>query len=107
VHDSGVDLSRRGEVVYWDRGYFGVKPIGYDAMMRRGVRGHPLGVRDRLGNRCISRRRASVERAFAMLKRVFHAGHVLVTTVERVHVKMVFTCFCFNLLQMARLGSAP
>ena len=107
VHDSRVDLSRQGEVVYRDRGYFGVKPRGFDATMRRGVRGHPLGVRDRLRNGRISRRRAPVERAFAVLKRVFHAGHVLVTTVERVHVKMVFTCFCFNLLQMTTLGSAP
>ena len=42
VHDSRVDLSREGEVVYRDKGYLGVKPRGYDATMRRGVRGHPL-----------------------------------------------------------------
>ena len=41
VHDSRVDLSREGEVVYRDKGYFGVEPRGYDATMRRGVRGHP------------------------------------------------------------------
>jgi len=107
VHDSRVDLSVEGEVVYRDKGYFGVRPRGHDATMRRGVRGHSLGILDRLRNVRISRRRAPAERAFAVLKRVFDAGHVLVTTRDRVHVKMVFTCFCFNLLQMATLGAAP
>ena len=44
VHDSRVDLSREGEGVYRDKGYFGVEPRGWDATMRRGVRGHPLGI---------------------------------------------------------------
>ena len=107
VHDSRVDLSQPGEVVYRDKGYFGVGPRGHDATMRRGVLGHPLGVRDRLRNGRISRRRAPAERAFAVLKRVFGGGHMLVTTVDRVHVKMVFVCLCFNLLQMTTLGTVP
>ena len=106
VHDIRVDLSQLGEVVYRDKAYFGVKPWGHDATMRRGVRGHPIGIRDRLRNRRISRRRAPVERIFAVLKRVFSAGHVLVTTRDRVHVKMVFACLCFNLLQLATLSTA-
>ena len=105
VHDSQVDLSRKGEVVYRDRGYFGVEPRGYSATMRRGVRGHPLGIRDRLRNRRISRKRSPGERPFAVIKRVFHAGHVMVTTVRRVHVKMVFACFCFNLVQLGTLAA--
>jgi IS5 family transposase len=44
VHDSRVDLSREGEVVYRDKGYFGVKPRGFDATMRRGVRGLEWGL---------------------------------------------------------------
>jgi IS5 family transposase len=105
VHDSQVDLSREGEVVYRDKGYFGVKPRGYDATMRRGVRGHGLGIRDRLRNRRINRSRAPGECPFAVLKRAFDAGHVLVTTVPRVHVKMVFACLCFNLLQLGTLAA--
>ena len=50
VHDSRVDLSRPGEVVYWDRGYFGVKPRGYDATMKRASREHLLGIRGKLRN---------------------------------------------------------
>jgi IS5 family transposase len=104
VHDSRVDLSLPGEVAYRDKGFFGVEPRGFDATMKRGTRGHPLGIRDRLRNRRINRKRAPVERVFAVIKRVFGSGHVLVTTVERVHVKMVFACFCYNLVQLCTLG---
>lgn len=104
VHDSRVDLSRPGEVVYRDKGYHGVEPRGWDATMRRGARGHPISIWDRFRNWRINRRRAPVERVFAVLKRVFDSGHVLVTTVRRVHVRMVFACFCFNLLQLRGLG---
>jgi len=105
VHDSRVDLSREGEVVYRDKGYFGVEPRGYSATMRRGVRGRPLGIRDRLRNRRINRKRAPGERPFAVIKRVFNAGHVVVTTLPRVHVKMVFACLCFNLVQLGTLAA--
>jgi len=104
VHDSRVDLSEEGEVVYRDKGYFGVKPRGYDAAMKRATRGHSLSIRDKLRNKRISRKRAPGERPFAVIKRFFNAGHVFVTTVARVHVKMVFTCLCFNLLQLNTLG---
>ena len=104
VHDSRVDLSLSGEVVYRDKGYQGVEPRGFNATMMRGARGHPLGIWDRLRNRRISRKRCPGERPFAVIKRVFGSGHVLVTTLERVRVKMVFACLGFNLLQLGRLG---
>jgi len=34
VHDSQVDLSKEGEVVYRDRGYLGTVPKGYSARQR-------------------------------------------------------------------------
>lgn len=104
VHDSRVDLSLRGEVVYRDKGYFGVEPRGWDATMRRGVRGHPLGEADRRRNIRIGLRRRPVERVFAVVKRAFHGGRVLVTSLPRVRVKFVFTCLCFDLLQLCSLG---
>ena len=55
VHDSQIDLSEEGEVVYRDRGYFGAGPKGFDATMQRSVRGHPIGIRDILRNKRISR----------------------------------------------------
>jgi IS5 family transposase len=84
---------------------FGVEIRGISAAMRHGTRGHPLSVWDRLRNRRINRKRAPVERTFAVVKRVFNAGHVLVTTVPRVHVKMVFACLCFKLVQLGTLAA--
>jgi len=104
VHDSQVDLSRRGEVVYRDKGYFGVTAKGYDATMQRGTRAGSIDVWGRLRNTRIARKRAPIERTFAVLKRVLKSGHVLVTTVPRVRVKMLFSCLCFNLMRMMALG---
>ena len=104
VHDSRVDLSLAGEVVYRDKGYFGVKPRGWDATMLRGVRGHPLGFRDQRRNNRIGSRRRPVERVFAVLKRGFGCERVLVTCLGRVRVKLLFACFCFNLVQLSSLG---
>ena len=56
VHDSRVDLSVPGEVVYRDKGYQGVEPRGYNATMRRGARDHPLCIWDRLRNARIAGR---------------------------------------------------
>ena len=103
VHDSQVDLSKKGEVVYRDRGYQGAVAKGYSATMKRGARDHPLGIRDKLRNLRISKKRTPVERHYAVIKRVFNAGHVLVTTVPRVNVKTIFTAFGFNLYQLSTL----
>lgn len=56
IHDSQVDLSEEGEVVYRDRGYQGAKCKGYSATMKRGSRGHPIGIRDKLRNFRISKK---------------------------------------------------
>ena len=42
VHDSYVDLTEENEVVYIDREYFGAKTKGYNATMKRAVKGHTL-----------------------------------------------------------------
>ncbi|PKL57683.1 MAG: IS5/IS1182 family transposase [Methanomicrobiales archaeon HGW-Methanomicrobiales-5] len=103
VHDSQVDLSKKGEVAYRDKGYFGAPSKGYNATMRRGVRGHPIGIRDKLRNKRISRKRSPGERPYAVIKNVFGSGHVRVTTVKRAAVKMVFASFAFNLYQLRTL----
>ena len=103
THDSQVDLSKKGEVAYRDRGYHGAVAKGYSATMKRGARDHPLGIMDKLLNLRISKKRAPVERHYAVIKRLFKAGHVLVTTVSRAHVKMIFTAVGFNLYQLCTL----
>lgn len=100
-HDSQVDLSRKGETVYRDKGYFGVMPqASMDKTMHRSTRGHPLSIKEERRNRAIMRTRSLVERPFAVMKRVYRAGHMLVTTVARVHCKNLFSCFAFNLQQL-------
>jgi IS5 family transposase len=103
THDSQIDLSEDGEVVYRDRGYFGAETKGFNATMQRGVRGHPIGIRDILRNARISKTRSPGERPYAVIKNVFHSTHTRVTTVPRVHVKMVFAAFSFDLFQLSTL----
>jgi IS5 family transposase len=103
THDSQIDLSEEGEVVYRDRGYFGAESKGFNATMQRGVRGHSIGIRDKLRNARISRIRSPGERPYAVIKNVFHSAHTRVTTVLRVHVKMLFAAFSFDLYQLFTL----
>lgn len=106
VHDSRVDLSIKGEVVIRDRGYFGAPARGDDFTMVRRTTDAPLGQLDKERNRLISKLRSPGERPHAVIKRVFRAGSVLVTTVRRVHVKMMVTAFAFNLYQLCTLKNA-
>jgi len=106
VHDSQVDLSIKDEVVIRDRGYFGVPARGDDFTMVRRTTDAPLGELDKERNRLISKLRSPGERPHAVIKRVFSAGRVLVTTVRRVHVKMMVTAFSFNLYQLCTLKNA-
>jgi len=103
LHDSQVDLSIEGEVVLRDRGYFGVKARGIDFTMKRRTTEYQLSELDKERNRLISILRSPGERPHAVIKRVFGAGRVLVTTVQKVSVKMMVTAFAFNLYQLCTL----
>ena len=119
VHDSQVDLSIEGERVYRDKGYFGSPARGKSVTIWRSTRGHPLSTWDKMRNLQISKIRAPGERPLAVsltasefrrsrniIKTVFKAAHVLVTTVERVNVKMVFTAIAYNLYRLGTLNRA-
>ena len=80
-------------MVYRDRGYFGAKTKGYNAIMKRAVKGHTLGIKDILRNKRISSKRIQGERVYSVTKEIFKAGRVFVTTVKRVNLKMLFTVF--------------
>ena len=54
-------MSEEREVVYHDSGYQGAKCKGYNATMKRGARGHPIGIRDKLRNLRISKKRSKGE----------------------------------------------
>ena len=103
IHDTQIDLSKPGEVVYRDRGYFGAPCKGHNATMNRATRGHPLNKKDKHRNKRITSKRAPGERPYAVIKNIFHNGHVKVTTTLRTHTKNIFTCICYNLLQLNTL----
>jgi len=103
THDSQVDLANPGEIRYGDKGYHGAKTKGYDASMKKATRGHPLSIFDQIRNRRISSKRSPVERCFSVMKIVFKSGHVMVTTVERVAVKMAFNAIGYNLFNLLGL----
>lgn len=47
------------------------------------------------------------ERPYPVIKKIYHDGHVFVTTVPRVRVKAMFVCLghnLFNLLSLRRRG---
>ena len=71
--------------------------------MKKATRGHPLSHKDEMRNRRISSKRSPVERFFAFTKRVCNAGHVVVTTVDRVRDKMIM--IVFNLYHLASAKS--
>lgn len=103
VHDSQKDLE--GERIYRDKGYFGASARGNSATMYRATRG-PLFNWDMMRNLKISRIGEPGERTFSVIKTVFRVAHVLVITVARVNVKMVFTAMAFNLYQLRTLNRA-
>jgi IS5 family transposase len=61
---------------------------------------------DKLRNSLIDELMFPGESPYAVIKRVFKGAHVMVTNVQRVRVKMVFTSFAFNLYQLCILKNA-
>lgn len=100
VHDSEIDLSEQGEVVYRDRGYTGkeTKAKG-NGSMKRGN----LSIKDKLRNKRIARKRAPGERPFSVVKRTFHGERTQVKTRERVEIKEMFKYFAYDLYQLVTL----
>ena len=79
---------------------------GDDFTMVRRTTDAPLGELDKERNKLISKLRSPGERPHAVIKRVFAAGRVLVTTVRRVHIKMMVTAFALDLYQLCTLKNA-
>ena len=71
--------------------------------MNRATRSHPLNKKEKHRNKRITRKRAPGEQPYAVIKNIFHNGHVKVTTTLRTHTKNIFTCICYNLLQLNTL----
>jgi len=65
--------------------------------MQRRVWGKKFNIEDKLCKRRISLKRYSGERPYAVIKQVFRSAHILVTTLKRTGVKMIFAVFSYNL----------
>jgi IS5 family transposase len=86
------------------KGISGLVPFAsMDKTMRRSVRGHPISTKDKRRNSAISRVRSLVERPFDVIKRVFHSGHLMVTTHLRAQARLLFTCFSYNLFNLVSI----
>ena len=75
--------------------------------MDRASREHRLSIESIRRNLRITRKRSRGERPYSVIKRIFHGGHVFVTTIPRVRVKAMFVCLThnlFNLLSLTRRG---
>lgn len=106
MHDGQVNLVEDEDIAaFRDKGYFGTTlPLSVkDETMRRGVRGRKLNGGQLRRNRRISKLRSPGERPYAVIKTVFHAGVTFVTTLPRVAIKNVFTCFAYNLYRLVSL----
>jgi len=73
--------------------------------MKKATRGYPLSCKDEMRNKRISRKRSPVERFYAFIKCGCKAGHVAVTTIPRVRVKMIITGIVFNAYHLASAKS--
>ena len=65
--------------------------------MDRRVRNHDLSVESVRRNIRISRKRSLVKYSYAIMKRIFHFSHVMITLGRRVRVKFMFACFAYNM----------
>lgn len=104
VHDENVDLTKKAEPCIRDRGYSNGGGGNMCITMIRASPGVPLTEKQKELNSFLSKVRAPVEHPYAVMKRIFHAGRVLVTTVVRVKVKMTFVCTCYNLFRAHTLS---
>jgi len=68
--------------------------------MKQGARGHPIGIRDKLKNMRISRKRSKGERPYTVIKHIFHAGLVKVIILQRTRVKNMLAAFCYYIYQV-------
>jgi len=100
VYDSEVDLSKRDEVIYRDKGNTGkeTKAKG-NGSMKRGN----LTIWQKLRNKRIAKKRAPGERPFSFIKRTFNGDRTYVKTLPRVRVKEMIKCFAYDLFQLVTL----
>ena len=93
THDNKIDLAKKGDIIYRDRGYSGSKTKATgDATMKKGK----LTIKQKLRNKRITKKRAEGEHPYGTIQRSFKGGRTKLTTIARVFVQQVFVCMAYN-----------
>ena len=71
--------------------------------MDRASRNMPLTIDQTRRNRRITGKRSPGERPYSIIKGKFNGGHVHVTMVRRVRVKVMVKYLCYNLFMLMNL----
>jgi transposase, IS5 family len=100
LHDGEIDLATGDEIIYRDRGYTGKETRAKgNASMKRGK----LGIKEKLRNKRISKKRVIGERPFSVVKNVFNGAKTKVKNLARVTIKEMFKFMGYNLYQLVTL----
>ncbi len=83
-----VDESVERERINRDKGYSGSATRRINATMDRAARKKPPTIDQVRRNRRITKKRSPGERPYSVMKRIFHGGHVFVTMIRRLRVKV-------------------
>ena len=99
LYNSQIDLYEPGVTVYRDKGYLSATICGsMDKTMKKATRNHPQSTKDKRRNIAIPSFRSLGEKTYSVIKRLFHIGHVMVTTVEKSSCKKSGFMFFFQSL---------
>lgn len=74
VNDSQLDYQRREMLFTGIEGIWERRTRDNNATMKRGARGHLMGIRDEMRNLRINKKRSKEGRRYAVIKTIFHAG---------------------------------
>jgi transposase, IS5 family len=102
THDGKIDLAKKDEIIFRDRGYSGsgTRAKG-DGSMKRGK----LTPHEKLRNTRISKKRCRGEHPFGTMCRSFKAGRTKLTELARVFVQHIFVCIAYNAHRIRFLSS--
>jgi len=102
-HDANVDLSIPEMPCYRDKGVSECTMPWHQCNDGSCLEKYTPTIEQIRRNRRITRKRSPGERPYSIIKGKFNDGHVHVTMVRHVRVKMMFKCLCYNLFTLMNL----
>jgi len=102
VHDIKIELCKKEELDYKDRGYFKNNQKSMNGIMNKSTRNHPLNIHEKRRNQRISSKRAPVERTYSVVKRLSNQ-HTKLTTINRNKTKTLMLMIIYDIEQLITL----